>query len=320
MKLKDWIKIEPKFILCFVSNPNSYNFMINNQELFADENILNEYVHDIYYIKENGKWKQMINWSVLCKKASDIYSINLLRANIDKIDWEKISSNPYAIDILKENIDKIDWNELYDNYNAIYLITDDMKTLTWNEIYNKLDYLCDKYLISKKGFINTFSLTDNKYVLRLLYENPNEINWINISKNINAINIIDKYIEKIWFSLLCSHENKIDYILEHFEKYDKKEIDKNNDFLRWNECYLLSHRIGLSENPLALEYLKNNPDKISYLGLYANPNIFEYDYEMITNKISIYKEELLRKVLEPNRLMKICNRYGIDFCNFVNNF
>ena len=36
-------------------------------------------------------------------------AIELLEQNLDKVDWDYLSSNPNAIDILKQNKDKINW-------------------------------------------------------------------------------------------------------------------------------------------------------------------------------------------------------------------
>ncbi len=41
---------------------------------------------------------------------------------LDKINWDKISSNPNAIDLLEKNMDKIDWLDLSINPNAIHLL------------------------------------------------------------------------------------------------------------------------------------------------------------------------------------------------------
>ena len=48
-------------------------------------------------------------------------AIELLKENIDKVDWYFLSSNPNAIEILKENLDKVDWYKLSRNPNIIQL-------------------------------------------------------------------------------------------------------------------------------------------------------------------------------------------------------
>ncbi len=49
-----------------------------------------------------------IYWDILCLSENDI-SIELLKKNIDKINWVILSRNSKAMDILKENQDKINW-------------------------------------------------------------------------------------------------------------------------------------------------------------------------------------------------------------------
>ena len=41
---------------------------------------------------------------------------------LEKLDWEMLSSNPNAIHLLEQNPDKIDWNKLSWNPNAIHLL------------------------------------------------------------------------------------------------------------------------------------------------------------------------------------------------------
>ena len=57
--------------------------------------------------------------------------IDILKNNLDKINWWCLSRNPNAIDIIKNNLDKIDnWSELSQNKSIFELNTQD--------IYNNL--------------------------------------------------------------------------------------------------------------------------------------------------------------------------------------
>jgi hypothetical protein len=48
--------------------------------------------------------------------------IDIIKDNLDKINWARFSENPAAIEILKENLEKINWNLLSYNTNAIELL------------------------------------------------------------------------------------------------------------------------------------------------------------------------------------------------------
>jgi len=65
----------------------------------------------------------------------------------------------------------------------------------------------------------------------------------------------------------------------------------------------------------AIHLLEQNIDKIHWHLLSANSNIFTYDYnKMKKNRaISGFIEKLIKKVFEPNRLLRICEKYNIEF-------
>ena len=101
----------------------------------------------------------------------------------------------------------------------------------------------------------------------ILKNNPNWLkckwNWKELSKNPNAIHLLEKNLDKINWYNLSFNPNAI-HLLE-----------KNPDKINWH---------SLSENPNAIHLLKNNPDKINWAFLSANPSIFEID----TNQTKIY--------------------------------
>ncbi len=144
----------------------------------------------------------------------------------------------------------------------------------------------------------------------MLDENPDEINWNILCEhdNGNATYIIKKYIDIIPFKCLCRNKFMINYIIEHLQQHCTGDMDK--DGVYWNY---------LTENPSAVDFLKNHPNKINYDLIYFNPGIFDYDYEVINQRIDIYKKELLEKVLNPIRLMNICKKYDITFTDLMTN-
>ena len=125
------------------------------------------------------------------------------------------------------------------------------------------------------------------------------LNWIyidklnssNLSSNTNSIDILEKNPYKIDWYNLSSNQNAT-HLLE-----------KNKDKIDWRL---------LSSNPNAIHLLEQNKDKIVWSEISKNPSIFELDYNSLKTHCNIYKEELIKKALHPDRIMKYLES-GIDF-------
>ena len=110
-----------------------------------------------------------------------------------------------------------------------------------------------------------------------------KIDWTSLSRNPNAIHLLEKNIDKINWFYLSLNPNAI-HLLE-----------QNVDKIHWH---------NLSLNPNAIHLLEQNIDKINWCKLSYNPFIFEYDYEEMRNRINIYKEELVSKQFHPRNFDK----------------
>ena len=60
-----------------------------------------------------------------------------------------------------------------------------------------------------------------------------------------------------------------------------------------------------------IHLLEKNQDKINWRSLSNNPNIFTYDYELMKENCSVFKEELIEKSWLPVRIEKWLEM-GID--------
>ena len=122
----------------------------------------------------------------------------------------------------------------------------------------------------------------------------NKIDWFDLSRNPNAIHLLEQNMNKIYWFLLSVNSNAI-HLLE-----------KNMDKIDWYD---------LSQNPNAIHLLEKNIYKINWDYLSRNPNIFTYDYnKMKKNRISSgIIEELIAKAFEPDRLSRMCKKYNLEF-------
>ena len=77
--------------------------------------------------------------------------------DIDKLNWDMLSSNPNAIHLLEQNPDKINWVALSRNPNAIHLLEQNP-----NKIY-------------------LYNLSQNPNTIHLLEQNQDKINWLLLS-------------------------------------------------------------------------------------------------------------------------------------------
>ena len=81
-------------------------------------------------------------------------------------------------------------------------------------------------------------------------------------------------------------------------------LEKNMDKINWEE---------ISRNPNAIHLIEKNKDKIDWIILSRNPAIFELDYNGMKNHYNIYKEELIKKVMHPDRILKYLEQgYDIE--------
>ena len=124
--------------------------------------------------------------------------------------------------------------------------------------------------------INFVPLSLNPNAIDLLEENPDKINWDKLSSNPNATNILWKNLDKINYTCLSANPSGI-CILEKFpDKINWSVLSKNP-----HAIHLLKKNLDkvdwmkLSENPNAIHLLKDNLDKVDWMKLSENPNAIE---------------------------------------------
>ena len=121
----------------------------------------------------------------------------------------------------------------------------------------------------------------------------NKLNWNELSRNINAIELLKSNPDKIDWELLSMNKNAIELLKE------------NPDKINWDI-------LSLNLNPEAIELFKENQDKINWKYLSINPLIFTYDYEKIKKNFEELAEEIIAKALYPKRIFRLIEEYGED--------
>ena len=102
--------------------------------------------------------------------------------------------------------------------------------------------------------------------------NIDKMDWEILSRNPNAIYLLEKNFNKINWLGLCENPNAI-YLLD-------KNLDKIS--LIW-----------IYKNANAKHLLEKNKDKINWGNLSSNPSIFELDYD------ALFKEKLIQIAIDP---------------------
>ena len=283
MKLLDWIPLDKldSFELSF--NKNAYYLFEQNPNMISWNHIF--FCHNnLLYLYKNQEIEWEYNVSIFCK------DIRFLLKNENKL--VHIWINPAAVCIIKRiNINYINWDQISLN-SSIDIIPFFEKNL------NKLNY----FLLSR---------TDNSLILIEKYpELAYKFNWREISKNPNAIPILEKYSNKIVWGYLCLNKNGISMLRQNLNKINWKNISKNKNalsllylcpninLLDWS---MLSENNGvvpflethiemidwniLSSNKNAIHLLERYPEKINWNKLHSNVNglhILEKNRDKIT--------------------------------------
>ena len=126
-------------------------------------------------------------------------TIYILKYNLNKFDWSRISYNPVnikmydntenrdfnrlssypeAIDLLKNNLDKVNWARLSYNPAAIDILKDNLNKVSW------------------------WRLSTNPAAIDIIKDNLDKVDWRMLSYNPGAIDILKNNIELVDWSRL----------------------------------------------------------------------------------------------------------------------
>jgi len=257
----------------------------------------------------HGKWV----WVELSKNSSSD-AIRFLEQHLDKADPRRLSSNPNAVHILEQHLNLVCWKSLAGNPNAIRLIEENL---------DRVDHLTEREQYVYWGY-----LSKNPNAIHLLQKHPNKINWAWMASNPapEALRMVEQRLKE-------THDIGLK-ITNH---------NNNTDDGFWTQ---------LSTNPLAIHLLEKYKDNVDWLVAAKNPNashllidllrgvqfigknsaffwkmlgqnhrvkqiMYTLDVDAMKLQCRSFAQELLAYTLQPARLLRICDAYGLDLEEYV---
>ncbi len=112
--------------------------------------------------------------------------------------------------------------------------------------------------------------------------NLDKVHWYNLSKNPNAIHILEQNLDKeIHWDSLAENPNAIRILEKNLDKFDR---------INWF-------------------YLSMNPNAIHLL--------FDYDYELMRESKQELSKEMIEFVYHPSRLDRISSLYNMEMDEYL---
>ncbi len=280
-KIKDWVREEvdiKKKIgkLCKIEHPKAISIIeeyLNKHEPIYYEYFKNAERHEETHFENNIP-------------ISYFQTIN--------VDWDSLSSNSCAIELLKKNIENskdnsknyfclISWKDIVFNKNPDIrpLIEENLDKVFSKKFFQSSMYvdLLEKYINKYYDSIDWDALSKNLYAINLLEKNQDKINWDNLSCNMNAIHLLEQNFDKINWDNLSFNENAIHLLEKNMDKINLVNLECNSNAVHLIEEHVkyTSYVPGkfFSSNPNALSYLRKNPQYINWEGLKFNTNYSE---------------------------------------------
>jgi hypothetical protein len=234
---------------------------------------------------ENSALKLSINdYKLMCSKDK---VLNMMSIALNK-PKDKLKKFCKYISVFEKNISKSPESIANIINNPITILPQDLRSIILDKFFEMLPtkYVLLDWIDQKK--LNWFILSKNPNAIDLLESNPDNINWNILSNNPNAIDLLEKRIEYEKFL------NPVDY----------KNL-KSNKKIDWS---------FLSQNPNAINLLKENQDNINWYCLAKNPNAIDLLKERIKyeNELNITEYNKLKTNKQINWLLLSENPNAID--------
>ena len=261
------------------------------------------------HIIENKTFKILCPWSSMI----EMY-ISTLCANPNGI--------PIIEDYLYNNFTQCIKHNLPDHFSDAFIKLINTKNIDFwlslpkndTDLNLELNKLCQeltvnftfKEFIEENEYIDRYELSKNPNALHLLEKYPKIIDYDGLAENPNALHLILGNLDKINKSNLSRNINALPILTKYPQFIDWYEISGNSGAISIIESNLDKINWSkLSGNPSAIHILMNNINKIDWIEISANPAIFELDYTFLKKKMDIIREDLMIKVMHPDRISKL---------------
>ena len=247
---------------------------------------------------------------------------------MDKIDWDVLSKNPHAMSLLEKHLDKIEWTNLSRNHGAIRLLTENPDkvighALSWNPSPDVLPL----FARIETETMNWSGISQHPNALELLEKYPEKIRWLFASYNPSLIPLLEKNIDQVEWVCVCRNREITHQGIQFLEKHVDKLcsrcwsllsghpvavplLEKYPEHIDWER---------LSQNPAAVHLLE--PDKIDWSELSTNPKAMHLLFHLDTERMKInnqaFHDELVEYVLHPDRMMRLCSQYEVEFRDYL---
>jgi hypothetical protein len=303
-------------------------------------NIPAEYSDDLQFLKKNIKKLPSD------KLSRNLHAIPLLEKYPHKIDWCELLGNENAVhlfknkdigEILKKSQNIVEHIRLFfENKNASELIETYVTKHIEKGIINHIStYSLDElsynpnmvsFLEKHPELIRWTLLSGNPNAVHFLEKNLDKVSWLFLSSNPNAIHILEQNLNKIAWGWLSDNPNAIQLLEQHLDKINWCQLCKNPNatkLLKENHNMIKNNCRLLSFNPSedAIELIKENLDTVDIIALGRNPNVLKIvgtlNYPAMKTKCQPFAQELATYVLNPARLLQICDTHGLDLEEYL---
>lgn len=165
----------------------------------------------------------------------------------------------------------------------------------WSMLDGKHKVLLDWIDIDKLDWSN---LSKNKNAIDLLKCHIDKINWTELSENCNAISLIKSNLDKICWKRLSENCNAISLIQDNLDKISWSKLSRNPSAIHLLKCNL--DRIDwseLSQNEMAISLLEN---RLKYEKLLSDVEYLHLPYNKKLNWFSLANNKAATKILKNN--------------------
>lgn len=161
------------------------------------------------------------------------------------------------------------------------------------------------------------TFTMNYNAIHVLEQNQDKINWylLPLNQNPNIIHLIEKNIDKIDWECLSTNPNAVHLIKNHYKQMRHKmcRLSRNHsddaiDLIR-EALEEMGQHGNKSEIKLILQHLGKNPNVLKIVG--------KLDCQAMKTKCQPFAQELTTYVLNPARLLRICDTYNLDLEEYL---